>query len=57
MNLTFSGHELDTSSQAFRMMRSSIDLVDDTEALRHRIEKEGYLYLPGYLYGDEVMAA
>jgi hypothetical protein len=55
--MTFQEHELDTSAQAFALMRSSIDLINDAAALRHRLEVEGYLYLPGYLDRDEVMAA
>jgi len=57
IKLTFLERELDTSPDAFGLMRSSIDLVDNVEAMRHRLEEEGYVYLPGYLDRDEVMAA
>ena len=55
--LTFYGHELDTSPRAFGLMRSSIDLADDVAALRQRLDGDGYLYLPGYLDRNAVMAA
>ena len=42
--LTFLGKELDTSPDAFGLMRSSTDLVDNVEAIRHRLEEEGYVY-------------
>ena len=41
--LTFLGKELDTSPDAFGLMRSSTDLVDNVEAIRHRLEEEGYV--------------
>jgi hypothetical protein len=50
------GRPLDTSPEAFGLMRSSMDIIDDAEALRTRMDEEGYLYLPGYLHCDEVMA-
>jgi hypothetical protein len=34
-----------------------MDVIDDVEALRARMEEDGYLYLPGYLDRDEVLAA
>jgi hypothetical protein len=55
--LTSSGFELDTSPDCFGELRSSADRVDDTEALVERLSEDGYLYLPGYLDRDMVLAA
>lgn len=38
-------------------LRSSTDAVDDGEELRTRLGTDGYLFLPGYLDTDEVLAA
>lgn len=51
------GQELDTSSACFGMLQSSMDLIDDAEALRARMDEDGYLYLPGYLNRDDVLEA
>lgn len=48
--------ELDTSREAFGELVSSIDFIDDMQVLRARMREEGYLYLPGYLNRDEVLA-
>ncbi len=55
--LTSLNQELDTSPEKFGEMRSSIGLIDDAEAFRERMQEDGYLYLPGYLNRDEVLAA
>src|SRR6266540_1328118 len=55
--LTASGHVIDTSPERFGALESSINLLDDTLALRERMHAEGYLYLPGYLDRAEVLAA
>lgn len=55
--LTSFEQELDLSLEAFGELESSIDLIDDIEALRERIIEDGYLYLPGYLNRDEVLDA
>ena len=51
------GHELDTSPEAFGELQSSMDLIDDIEALRTRLNDNGYLFLPGYLNREEVLEA
>lgn len=56
-SLCSAGYALDTSSQAFGLLRPSLDIADDAAALRARMEADGYLYLPGYLNREEVMAA
>ena len=48
---------LDTSPEKFGEMRDSMEAIDDVEELRQRMQEDGYLYLPGYLDRDEVLAA
>lgn len=55
--LTSFHQELDTSSECFGTLRSSMDVIDDAETLRERMQEDGYLYLPGYLDREEVMEA
>lgn len=55
--LLAAGHELDTAPASFGELRSSIDLIEDTGALRERMAEDGYLYLRGYLDREEVIAA
>jgi hypothetical protein len=49
--------EIDTAPDRFGELESPADLLDDPVALRERMQTEGYLYLPGYLDRDEVLAA
>lgn len=56
-NPTSSGHALDTSAKAFGQLRDSSSIAFDGAALRERIAADGYLYLPGLLDCDEVIAA
>lgn len=53
--LTAQGRDLDTSPEAFGELRPSMDVIDDADALRARMQEDGYLYLPGYLDRDEVL--
>ncbi len=46
--LSSCGHELDTSDEAFGFVRSSADCLSDAGELRHRLEADGYLYIPGF---------
>lgn len=55
--LTAFGHEVQTEPDSFGALRPSIDVVHDVEALRERMQEDGYLYLPGYLDREEVLAA
>ncbi len=55
--LTARGHEMDLSEKCFGELRNSEDISDDVEALRERMQEDGYLYLPGYLDRDEVLEA
>ena len=54
--ITFRGQTMDTSEECFGELRHSGDLIHDAEALRERIEEDGYLLLDGLLDRDEVMA-
>ena len=55
--LTAGGIPVDVSPDCFGMLTSSIDIVDDVDVLRERMQAEGYLYLPGYLDREEVLTA
>lgn len=50
-------HVLSTTPDAWGELRSSDDIQDDFGALRERMEQDGYLYLPSYLDGDQVLDA
>jgi hypothetical protein len=51
------GHALATSSDCFQWIQPGIDLLNDPVALRHRLDQDGYLYLPGLLDTGQVDAA
>ncbi len=55
--LTSLGRTLNTDERHFGFVQPSNDLLDDSSALRERLETEGYLYLKGYLNTDLVMDA
>jgi hypothetical protein len=55
--LTSFGHALDLSPQAFGELRRSNDIAHDAFQLRARMAEDGYLYLPGLLDEDQVLAA
>jgi hypothetical protein len=55
--LTSHGHVLDASENCFGRLRSSAEVAGDFDALRRRIEEDGYVYLPGYLDCDQVLEA
>ncbi len=55
--LTANGHPLNTASDAFAELRSSNDILADGPALRERMQTEGYLFFPGLLPRDDVLAA
>ncbi|MDB6093937.1 MAG: Phytanoyl-CoA dioxygenase [Verrucomicrobia bacterium] len=52
-----SGHELDTSPEAFGFVRSSADAMDDAAELTRRIDEDGYLYIPGFFPPELILAA
>jgi hypothetical protein len=51
---TYNGSPLDTSPDAFGALRRSDPGAEDVGELRHRLEDDGYLYLPGFLERDRV---
>jgi len=55
--LRATNRELDCSLEAFGELESSSHLLGDVQALRGRMEVEGYLFLPGLLRREDVLAA
>jgi hypothetical protein len=55
--LTAGQLELDLSPEHFGFLESAADLVGRPEALRERMAAEGYLFLPGLLNREDVLAA
>jgi hypothetical protein len=55
--LYYCGRQLKTTPAYFGELVDSTDLLNDASALRQRMADDGYLYLPGLLDRDEVMAA
>lgn len=55
--LTSGGIELDTSPERFGPLRDSTDAIGDVPELRARMERDGYLFLPGFLDREEIRAA
>ncbi|MEI8196995.1 MAG: phytanoyl-CoA dioxygenase family protein [Phycisphaerae bacterium] len=55
--LMSSEHELDVSADKFGPLRDSSGDLGNLELLRQRMEEEGYLFLPGLLNRDDVLAA
>src|SRR5579859_3677761 len=55
--LSCGGNPLELDEFSLGPLRSSSGFVDDVEALHQRMEEDGYLYLPGYLNREEVLAA
>jgi len=51
------GFALDVAPSALGELRRSDDIALDERALRQRFAEDGYLYLPGYLDREEVLAA
>lgn len=48
---------IDTSPEAFGQLESAINLLGDRAALQAKMAVEGYLFLPGLLNRDDVLAA
>lgn len=55
--LTFTGRQLKTDPSHFGLLRDSSELRNEPAALQRRMAEDGYLYLPGLLNRDEVLAA
>src|SRR5262245_35551521 len=56
-SLTATKREIDRSPEAFGALERADQLVGNPAALRERMEAEGYLFLPGLLHREEVLAA
>jgi hypothetical protein len=57
LRLFSGGNELDTSSEKFGFLRDSNDAIGAPETLRDRMERDGYLFLPGFFEREEVRVA
>ena len=55
--LTVHGKPLGTGSESLGELRSSADALEDIEELNCRFEEDGYLYLPGLLDRNTLLAA
>jgi ectoine hydroxylase-related dioxygenase (phytanoyl-CoA dioxygenase family) len=55
--LTYCGNPIDTSLAGFGELRRSDEVAGDLGELRRRMEEDGYVFLPGLLDRDEVVAA
>ena len=55
--LTAMRQEIDTAPDCFGWLTSSIELLGHPAALQAQMSREGYIYLPGALHRDEVLAA
>ncbi len=56
-SLTASGEALDTSPDCFGELLDSSDAIFDAALANERMARDGYLYLPGLLNRDDVLAA
>jgi ectoine hydroxylase-related dioxygenase (phytanoyl-CoA dioxygenase family) len=57
VSLFSNGVELDTSEERFGELRASNDILNDAEALRTRMEDEGYLFFRSLIDPDVVLEA
>lgn len=57
MQLKATNRELDVSLESFGELTRSDELLSDPEALRRRMEEDGYLFMPGLLRREEVLEA
>lgn len=57
LDLRWRGRPLDTGPEAFGFLRRSDDCLLDAAALRARMAEDGYLFLPGALDRETVLAA
>jgi hypothetical protein len=57
LSLTYHGNPLAETERDFSDLTRSDDCANDREELWHRFEEDGYLFLPGLLDVDEVLAA
>jgi len=57
VSLTSAGFELDLRPESFGELVRSDDILEDFAALRERLAREGYLYLPGFFPRESIQAA
>lgn len=57
MNVQIGNRELEMGGKYLTELRSSNDIWDDTEALRRRLEEDGYLLIRGLHNREEVLTA
>lgn len=55
--LTANGYPLNTDAEAFSELRPANDILDNSSALRERMDEEGYLFFRGLLPRDAVLRA
>ena len=55
--ILFGKSEYTFPSDELRPLRDSSDVLGDAEAMRERLAEDGFLYLPGFLDREEVLAA
>jgi hypothetical protein len=55
--LSFKGQPLDTTGRSFGELRASTDALDDVGELHGRFKADGYIYLPGLLDRETLLAA
>lgn len=56
ISLKAQGKVLEDGTDKLGTLRDSSPIVDDLQALRRRMEEDGYVFLPRYLHRDDVMA-
>ena len=56
-SFTFQGTTLETAPEALGPLRRSDDALGDFTELRHRMQQDGYLFLPGLLHRNEILSA
>ncbi|MWV47264.1 phytanoyl-CoA dioxygenase [Paenibacillus sp. HJL G12] len=57
MKVTIGQRELELGSQYLTELRSSHDILENTEALRARLAEDGYLFIRGFHDRDQVQSA
>ncbi|WP_422657526.1 phytanoyl-CoA dioxygenase family protein [Paenibacillus sp. EC2-1] len=57
MKVQIGEHELEMGSTYLTELRSSNDILNDTEALRQRLQEDGYLLIRGFHDREEVLEA
>ena len=55
--MKYRGDSLNTSPECFGILRCANDARGDRAELQRRMDRDGYLYLPGLLNEDDVLDA